>query len=261
MILISVFAILSLVSLGILLFLFIQKYPQLRMLSPDSATDVRDKRKKKEIMRGRLERMGGVYVKKIRQVIIDPVAGIAQGVVRGIAGRLTAAERVYKEKQKIQQASELTSEQIDAWVAEAKSMIAEGEHEKAEKKLIDVIGFDARCIDAYELLGQIYMKRKDYQLAEETFYFLVKLAPKDASVNAYMGEVLVLRDRTKEALAYFEKAIELSPRNPKYLDFFISAAISVQDKDLAEKGVLLLEEANPDNKKLPEFQKQIGTLA
>ena len=256
-----IFATLSGVSFLILLYFFVRKYSQLRMLSPDSAIDVRDKKKKKEIIRGRLERASGAYLKYAQNTLIAPVGRVMQNMVRGMAGRLKAAENIYKEKQKIQQAKDITPQQILAWVEEGRVLVREEEYEKAEKKLIEVIGLDARCVEAYELLGQIYLRRKDYQLAEETFQFLLKLAPKDASVQAYMGEVLEAKGRTGDALPFYEKAVELSPRNPRYLDFFISASIDQKNVDLAEKGLLLLKDANPENQKISGFEEKIKTLA
>lgn len=256
-----IFGVLAAASFLVLAFYFIKKYPQLRMLAPESAIEVRDKRKKKEIIRGRLERAGGVYASYAKKYVAAPIGGVMQRVVRTVAGRLTAAERVYKEKQKIQQAKDITPDQLLVWVEEGRVLLQEGDFEKAEKKLIEVIGLDARCVPAYELLGQVYLKRKDYQLAEETFRFLLKLAKEDASVNAYMGEVLDARDRKEEALTFYEKAVELSPRNPRYLDFFISSALELKNRDLAEKGVLLLKDSNPENQKIATFEEEIAALS
>ncbi len=255
-----IFSILSAGSFGILVFFFVQKYSQLRMLSPNSATEVRDKKKKKEIIRGRLERAGGAYATRATKLLVAPVWGVVQGTFRTVAGKLTAAERVYKEKRKQHQAKDITPEQLLVWIEEARALLGEEEFDKAEKKLIDVLGLDARCVPAYELLGQVYLKRKDYQLAEETFQFLLKLAPDDASVHAYMGEVLEVRGKKEEALKEYKKASDLSPRNPRYLDFLISMAIEMKKGEDAKEALERLREANPENQKISEFEEQIISL-
>jgi tetratricopeptide (TPR) repeat protein len=256
-----VFAVLSVASLGVLIFFFAKKYSQLRMLSPNSSTDVRDKKKKKEIIRGRLERAGGMYANKAKQLVFNPAWGLVQGTFRTVAGKLTAAERAYKEKRKKQQPSDITPEQLLVWIEEARAFLGENEFDKAEKRLIDVLGLDERCVPAYELLGQVYLKRKDYQLAEETFQFLLKLAPDDASVHAYMGEVLEARGKKEDALTEYKKASDLSPRNPRYLDFLISMAIEVKKTKEAGEALARLREANPENQKISEFEDQIKALS
>lgn len=256
-----IFAVLCVGSFSILAFFFVKKYSQLRMLSPNSATEVRDKKKKKEIIRGRLERAGGVYANYAKKYVMMPAWGVVQGAFRTVAGKLTAAERLYKEKRKVHQAKDITPDQLLVWIEEGRVLLAEEEFEKAEKKLIDVLGLDERCVPAYELLGQVYLKRKDYQLAEETFQFLIKLAPDDASVHAYMGEVLEARGKKEEAFTHYAQASELSPRNPRYLDFLISMAIEMKKGKEAKEALERLKEANPENQKIKEFENQIKALS
>ena len=87
--------------------------------------------------------------------------------------------------------------------------------------------------------------------------FVLKLSPKDASVHASLGEIAELEGDVKKAFEYFSKAKDLNPNNPKYLDFYIEAAIAKEDYYEAEQGLARLQQVNPENQKIPLFAERI----
>ncbi len=255
-----VLIIILLVSIGVILWLVIKKLPQLRVVNPDTSTESRDRRKKNEILKRRIERKGEKYAGMLSKNAITPMGKALQNAVRTVAGKLTAVERSYQDKKRIAGRSMTDPTLIQEFLEEAEQFLKEEKYHRAEKRLIDIIGLDQKNGPAYELLGRLYLAKQEYTLAEETLRFLVKIEKKDASAHAYLGEALIALNRPEDAFPYFGKAITLSPKNPKYLDFYITTAISLKKKHDATTALDRLKEVNPDNNKIEEFEKQIEAL-
>jgi Flp pilus assembly protein TadD len=257
---IIVFGILMLISFLYIARLFVIRLPQMRMSVPETSVQNRDKKKKNELIRQRVERTSNAYIARIKNSIITPVGGTIQDGFRRLAGKLTAVERRFQEKKK--RAQHVSNPEILAEsLIEAEVLFRNEEYEKAEKKLIEIIGIDNKFTDAYELLGRVYLEKKDLDLAEETFRFLVKMSKADASVNAYLGEVLEVQGKMQEAMAQYRKAVELSPRNPKYLDFVISIALDLEELEIAKEFLATLKEVNPENKKIELFEERLESIS
>lgn len=251
-----------LIVLGIALVGFVvwRKLPQVRMIDPSTDRDLATKKKKYDIMKLRLERVSGKQFYELQTKVLKPAGVAAQNFIRRLAGKLTAVERRYQEKQKATRVGGYSRVELDAMVEEADALVEADELEKAEKKYIEVISYDPKHIAAYEYLGRLYQHRKDYDLAKETFTFLSKLSPKDASVIASLGEVEDALGHPEVALTFYRQAVLLSPKNPKYLDFMIESEI--ENKNSYEANVALdrLREVNPDNQKIDELQEQIKNI-
>lgn len=248
------------VSLLVVLYIFLKKLPQIRIIEPDTAEGGKSKKLKNEIVRQRIERASTRQMERVQRSYVQPVLTGAQNTFRRFAGRLVAAERRYQEKRKQDAAGGMTRELAQEMIAEAKQLVAEEHYDRAEKKLIEVISAHPRNTDAYERLGRLYLKKLDYASAKETFAFLAKIVPKDASVNASLGEVELGLQKPEKALRKFKKAVELSPNNSKYIDFLVESAILANDKVTALDGLKLFEKLNPESKKIDEFKKRIKDI-
>ena len=227
------------------------------MIDPESMTDSSEKKRKYDIFRQRLERSAADFAKKTNQDVLKPFKKITQDAVRRLAGKLTAAERSYQKRQKQQSKNHLEAEELKRLIREARQYLEAGAYDRAEKTLIEVISVESRHIEAYELLGRLYLLKKEYDLAMETFTFLQKLSPEDPSVIASMGEVERKLGNKKAANQYFQKAVSLSPSNPKYIDFALESWLDIGDVHAASVMLDRLRETNPENKKIEEFEKWI----
>lgn len=252
--------VLLVIGVGILGWIFFKTLPQLRMLDPSTSRDTKSRALKYEIMRQRVERAGGKHIEKVHKNVIHPIGKGFQDAVRTFAGKLTAVERKYQERRKQTGESTLTKEQLAQFVEEGKRLMDEEMWDRAEKKFIEVISNDPKHVDAYEYLGRLYQYKKDFKLAKQTFQFLNKLSPENASVIASLGEVEEKLNNPEKAHKYFAQAVELSPKNPKYLDFFIESAIDLGHRDEAWEGLEKLRGANPENQKIDEFAAQIKDM-
>ena len=255
-----VLTILIVAGLGLVGFVIWRKLPQVRMIDPNTDKDSVSRRKKYDIMKGRLERAGGKQMDHLNKSVLKPVGMGFQNFVRRVAGKLTAVERKYQAKQKETQPSSYTHDELEKMVTEANGLVDEEEYDKAEKKYIEVISYDPKFVPAYEYLGRLYLRRKDHDLARETFSFLAKLSPKDASVIASLGETEEALGNFEIAFEHYKKASSLSPKNPKYLDFFIESAIETGNKYEANLALDRLRAVNPDNQKIDDFEEQIQNI-
>ncbi len=247
------------VGVLMLLAIIIRKLPQLRIL--DSTQQKSSERKlKTDIIRGRIERAQKRHAEVVTKTVINPVGGAIQNAFRRFAGKLTAVERAYQEKSKAADKTKKSAAVLDRIVSDAKALVSKGDLGKAEKMFIEVITNNPKHKKAYEALGRLYQKQKEFKTALETFLFLHKLSPKDASVLASLGEVEMELGKKQESLGYFEKAIELRPKNPKYLDMITDAAIKCGDAYKAQEFLDRLTKVNKSNKKIEKFQERIHEL-
>lgn len=250
--------ILLVLGLGILVWLVWNKWPQLRILDTKSLPQERSKQLKHQIIRRRVERVGGKHIGTLQKSVVNPVGIGIQSIFRRIAGKLTAVERRYQERQKQTDGGKFSKESLHELIEEGKKLLADELWDRAEKKFIDVIGADSKNIEAYEQLGRLYLQKKDFESAKETFQFLSKLSKKDPSVIASLGEVEELMGDKKAAFAYYEQAVTLSPKNPKYLDFAIESAIEIGLKHEAMSLLDKLRSVNPENKKIEVYEAKIS---
>jgi predicted Zn-dependent protease len=177
--------------------------------------------------------------------------------IRKLAAKLVAIEKSYAHKQKQTSNAQLNQQQLKAMVVEAEKRLDHGDYDAAEKLLVEVLSLDPKNLIAYETIGRLYIRTKNIAHAKESFKYLSKLAPQDASVLASLGEISTLEGNVQEAFTYFSRAKNISPNNPKYLDFFIEAALDKGDIMEATIAVSHLKEVNPENQKIEIFEKRI----
>lgn len=252
--------ILFIISAAVIGWLLWKKWPQIRLVDPMSSKTGQAKQLKYQIIRQRVERASGKQVDRLQSQVFKPLGGGMQNAIRRIAGKLTAVERRYQEKQKIGATETLTPEMAKAMIEEGKKFMEQELWDRAEKRFIEVISADPKNTAAYERLARLYFLKREYDLAKETLLFLQKLSPDDPSVIAALGEVAEKLGETKEAHKHYKKAHTLSPKNPKYLDFFIESCIVNQCKQEALDALDMLHQVNPENQKIPQFAEQIAEL-
>lgn len=181
---------------------------------------------------------------------------------RRLVQKVYAVEQRYRKMQKIN-VSTVTpdSEIVRKLMDEAEKLVDEDEYFEAEKKYIEILSQHPKHVKAYEALGNLYVLDRKYNQARETFSFALKLKTDDASVHAALGELETKDGNPEAALNEFSKAIEIRPNSPRYLDFFIEAAIVAGNFAEAQRGLNKLKEVNPENQKLADFEERITGLA
>jgi len=248
-------------SLLLVIVLCLRKMSKLRVIDVSSIAQERTRELKNKIILEKLQRVGRGKLRIVSQTL--------QGIMRTSSriGR-RAVQRLYTIEQYYQKLNRVASEGQHAYshdvvkrmVDEAEGLIRQEEYIPAEKIYIDIISHNAKSVDAYEGLGNLYLVKGEMDQARETLEFTLRLSPSDASVNVSLAELEIKQGRDREALEYLRKAVGKRSNNPKYLDFFTDTALRVGSLKDARHGLNQLQKANPENQKIQEFQKRFDAL-
>lgn len=251
---------LAIVSALVLVGIGVRHTREVVVLDPASHPKRKRHGRKVELVMQRLERLGGERTKQAARTLSHASRG-ARSMVKKWYKKAQALDRQYKRMQHETANGVVGSHETRKQLLEdAQRAVAEESYTVAEQRLIEYLTLDAKNAQVYERLGIVYMRTRQFEQAKETFRFALTLAPSDASILVYLGELALREGQVKEATEYFRQAVALRPSNPKYLDFLIESSILAGDAKLAREGVYYLKEANPDNKKIEEFEARIKAL-
>lgn len=275
----------------------IRKFPQLANVDLERLPQEREARKKREIIARRLDAEGGKllasWLKRLSPVRV--LWGQLQLKFRIYVGRI---ERLWHHEQRTKTQELVPPEEqahkILRLLAEARGQFENGKHDLAEELYIAVVTLDPKSVPAYRGLGETYLAKGSLQEALETFQFLLLLTPQDDAVMVKIAEIAEQQGDIDQAIKYYQEAVvlndalaprfyhlaellvrinepttakeaivsavELEPKNPKYLDLLIEIGILCGDKELAEQGYQELRLVNPKNQKLLVFHDRIKSL-
>lgn len=261
--------IIALISLAVIIFIVLRKFPVLANIDIGEIEAERQAELKRKILNDKFKRSVSKVFKELGK-ILKPV-GKSLGKLFGLLyTRLVNLKEAYNEENQV--ANEDLAKKIEALFAEAQDLTHKEELAKAESKYIEIIGLDSKNYKAFELLGENYFDREDYEDAEQTFEHAIKLkeqlkkTDKDISdmelAKTFFNLSMVHQKMSNSSMA-FEKtksALELEPNNPRYLDKMVELCIITKDPATARSYCQRLEEANPSNKKLKELKDKIREI-
>jgi tetratricopeptide (TPR) repeat protein len=259
--------ILIILSCLVIFFIISKKFPALAVLDVDSLPEEKEAKFKERIMRQRLERdlsrFGSIFVKiwRLGQAIGNWLRRLydrLREIKLGHVGRKMS----FRDRQ----------ERISRLFFEADAAIADEEYQIAEGKLISILSFDDQDLRAFLKLADVYTRLKKLAEARQTYRYALKLMRQHKSDKEFLGGFLF--QEIYFSLAWVEKdlgeiaaaldsvrdALEFEPNNPRYLDLILDLGIIKKDKKLCEESLARLAEANPENKKISEWQEKIDEL-
>lgn len=269
--------ILILVSLTIIISIVVKKFSILVSLDVDSMQAEREARFKEQIISNRLKRNYLRYYTRVVK-LIQPVGQALGDFFRWLHKSLIDFKENYN-KEKIAEVD--IDQTIEKLFLETEELIKNEDLDSAEKKFIDIIGLDSKNIRAFRGLGDLYFLRKNFNEAKQTFEHALKLLQKDSvetgnyiesgesteDINSQITDIyydiaLVCKEIgvLSDALGSIDKALEIEPNNPRYLDTKLEISIIKKDKGAALSAYEKLKEANPENQKLDEFKQQIDEI-
>ncbi|OGH72306.1 MAG: hypothetical protein A2921_02530 [Candidatus Magasanikbacteria bacterium RIFCSPLOWO2_01_FULL_43_20b] len=290
--------ILILLSLAVIIFVIIRKFPQLSLLDVESIPEVKMDRKKEEILRKKVEeKMAGFGKRqeKFWRPLFQKLREL-QLVFRKYVGRVQKI--VLDSERKLKKRRTTTAEAKAGAVTllkEAEVAVEQKDWELAEKKYIEAIRLDPKSQDAYFGLGNAYLEKSELEDAEEAFTYLTRLNPQHDGGLVKLAEIAEERGNIEKAIEYYEKslmvedskatrfikiaelmlsidkfdtaqeavkqAVELEPQNPKYLDMLVEVSIKCGDKQTAEDAFQRLRMVNPENQKLEVLKDRVEKIA
>ena len=260
------------ISLGVILWLVWRKLPRLAALNIESISEEKALAVKNRIMLDRLKRKALVF-KQLTIQVLQPLKASARQLLDRIAAQVSKLEQAAQQKDRPLTGVEV-KQSVNDRLAQADQLLEHGDYSVAEEAFIQVLNLDAQNATAYQSLIKVYLATKDYKKAKETCRYLIKLLTKKgpavdaspergnrlASLYADLGWVYELEGRKQLAAANYEKAIEIEPSNPRFLDLLLKISIMLKRKDRAWATFNALKDADPDNKKLPELKDEIEKI-
>jgi len=294
--------ILSLLVIGVIV---VRKLPQLSLLDLDTVPEVKQEKKKNKLLRKRQEKTTKEINEKAQKVV-KPVVNSFKVLQKEFRNYVSKVQRtVEKEEEKITekkveevQKAEPPQKKIDSCtqlLKDAKLSYEHGSYVDAEKMCIASIKQNPKCIEAYQILGDVYAKQDQTEEAEQTFQFLLQLDERNEYALVRLAEIAEERGEFHKAVDYYQEAVlindslssrfqriydllmkleehttaleaakqavSIEPDNPKYLDNLVEASIIVGDKALASDAYERLRMVNPDNQKLSVFKERIKKIA
>jgi tetratricopeptide (TPR) repeat protein len=253
-------SIVAIMSLLAIIFIVIKKLPNLANMNIETLPEEKEGKVRNKLI---LERLSRKYssVKKILNKFFGPVGKVIKQVFENLYQKTVDLEKKTLKQSAPLKQLDLTQD-IKEMAGQARQLALEHELEKAEEKCISILEIDSKNLDAYEILCEIYTENKDYKKARETCRYLSKLllkGGKDKTDNhrlancfADLGWIYELEGRNTYALSNYQKAADLEPNNPRFLD--------LKNKSLAIQVFNSLREADPENQKLAELKAEVDGL-
>jgi tetratricopeptide (TPR) repeat protein len=87
----------------------------------------------------------------------------------------------------------------------------QGKLADAERECREAIRLDPNFADAYELLGVVNAKERNFAGAHQALETALRLAPRQASISSNLGMLDLSEGNVPGALAYFRSAVALAP--------------------------------------------------
>ncbi len=246
----------SLIGVGLIVFVLLRRLPTVALIDVKTIPVDRAVQKKEEIIADRIVRAAAARALPVQKALTVVWHWIRERF-RELAHKAFELER-HSERLARTQCDALTaSTRMHALAREADKLMKEEKYVEAEKKYIEALSIEQKNPKLYEKLGRLYVRNKNYDQARDTLRFASRLSPNDASVVASLGEIAFARSEFSDAITYFQHAVALRPRSPRYLDFLLEACIMGGNRAGAKEALAQLSTVNPENAKLGEFDKRI----
>jgi len=136
-----------------------------------------------------------------------------------------------------------------AHIAMGKTLVQQGQYDKAIKKFKETIKLDPMMlVEAHHNLAQAYAKKGQERKAIRHFKEALKINPKEALVHQHLGEFHFKVNRFEEAAASLENALAMSPKLAPDAWFKLGVArIRLNLIREAEEPLRRAYELTPDN--------------
>ena len=115
-------------------------------------------------------------------------------------------------------AAQLSPQAVEPLMGMTYPLGAAGKNDDLLRAYQRVLGIDPHNYTALSRLAWLTYLKKDYAKAADAYRKLVDLYPTDVEMLLGLGYSLKMSGKTSDAQAYFNKALLLSPKNPRALE-------------------------------------------
>ncbi len=99
----------------------------------------------------------------------------------------------------------------------AKSRLECGDNKGCREALAQLLARNPRQLEGRLMLAEVLLSDQQLDAAEEQFRKAAELQPNDARIEHGLGPALEAQGRSAEAIAQFQRALELAPQDELYL--------------------------------------------
>ncbi|USN53154.1 MAG: hypothetical protein H6760_03190 [Candidatus Nomurabacteria bacterium] len=278
--------ILIVAGIAVIAVVLFRKLPSLTSIDTRKIKSEQETQRKLDLIERRLQRkLDGVHEKTIGR--LHGLVNRGRGAARSFYARLQSIERQYRQRAHSERSPSERAEaqrKVVLLIEEAESLSKNEQYSEAEQRCIEAIAIEPKSIDAYRILGDVYLRMKEHAQARDVFRHALDLAQRtyqvkgvqqpngqpSQNIGGYSSEMAELRydlcmaqrglGEYDDAVDSCESALELMPNNPKFLHGTLELAIEAKKKLLAIRVFDKLKEVNPENQRLSEFDEQVKAL-
>jgi len=254
--------IIILVSLLVILFIVIRRFPALAVLDVDNIPEEKEQQIKEKIIKDRMRRKFS-YLNKFFSFFGDFFIKFSKFIGEGLENFKKKQESKIKTGSLANVSQE---EKMRLLFSQAKEMIKNEEIKEAEQKLIEIISLDDKNLLAFSELGYLYYDQGKLQEAKQTLLYALKLADisnlrnEQAEINYNLSLIAKDLNDNDGAVLNLLKALEKDQNNPRYLDLMLDLCIIKKDKKLALEYLERIKEVNPDNQNIASWEESISEI-
>ncbi len=255
------------ISLGVVLFIVIRKFPQMANLDIDNLPEEKIYQKKKEIINKRIDESSNLLKKKIFAFLVPlrrKIWGKLQLQFRIYVGkieRLLHHEEILKIKIENQNATPEDREQkLVQLISDGEQYLKNGNYEEAEERFIAAIKNDAKSTGAYRGLADTYFAKNAIEEAKQTYQFLVKIKPDDDYALVKLAEIEESQGNLEDAISYYQQTVLLNDSFSPRFYHLAELLLKVGQPQVAKEAILQAVELEPQNPKYLDFLIEIAII-
>jgi tetratricopeptide (TPR) repeat protein len=251
-------------SLAVILVIVIKKFPQLSLLDVESLPEVKEEKKKNQVLQKRVntkttetkEKQSAKLtlflsnLKKVQSKFRGYVGDVEKRVMEKDIVKIKKIEKKLEPKPKKEvPITETKKDKVKNLIKQAKIAFEAMQLDVAESSYISVIRLDNKNTDAYRGLIDVYFKRGQYDEAGETCEFLLQLNPKDDWGHVRMAEISEEQGDIPRSIQHYQEAVLI---NDSISTRFAKLAQLLQQVEQYETAIEAIEQAldiEPDNPK------------
>jgi tetratricopeptide (TPR) repeat protein len=159
---------------------------------------------------------------------------------------------LHEESQRLLEISQRVSYSPEKSVELARMYVANEQNDQALAQLFDVlsqlVSDEALLFETYKNIGCVYLKEKEFDLAEEYFHKAFAITPSDDSLLVNLGVLEYLKKDVSKSLSYLREAINNNQKNDKAWVGLAMAHLEFGDNDLSWSNLTKAIDVNPMNR-------------
>lgn len=260
------FLLIFLISLLIIVFIILKRFPQIKSINTDLITKEIEDKQKRGLLEQRLDRkIKNVFIKNHHESII-------LNIVNSIENKIKQ-NKILEEIDKFSRNKKDNQENIKKLLDSADENIKKNNFIDAENICFALLKKERDNINILDKLASVYIYKNNLQRARETYEYIITILKRNRKKEFEKERIQkISKYKTKIAEFYFneknyKKSLDIlneliinDENNPKILDLLIECNINLKNKFVAEKLLNKLSEINPENYKIQEFKDKIVNI-